>query len=186
MSAVKSEGRFTKARPDCPHPYHWTSDDSDSTEHEVSELVAGFVRALQPDFVVETGTAWGQTAEAIGNALVQNGHGQLVTLEIDKERVIHSRLRCPSETVTVIQQSSLAYEPQVPIDFLWIDSLFMLRTDEIQRFKRWASPRCVIGVHDTGPQHPMRQKIDTLVKMNMITQPLYLPTPRGVAFTRYV
>jgi hypothetical protein len=36
-------------------------------------LVAAFVRALQPETVLETGSAFGQTAEAIGRALAANG-----------------------------------------------------------------------------------------------------------------
>jgi hypothetical protein len=64
---AESEARFTPPRPDCPHPEWWTSTDDDSTECEVTALVAAFVVALQPELVIETGTAFGQTAEAIGH-----------------------------------------------------------------------------------------------------------------------
>jgi hypothetical protein len=74
-----SEARFTAPRADCPHPEYWHSTDSDSTEIEVTELVAAFVRAPQPETVLETGSAFGQTAEAIRRTLAANGHGRLVT-----------------------------------------------------------------------------------------------------------
>ena len=114
---MNTEDRFTPARPDCPYPQRWHSADSDSTELEVSHLVAAFVRALQPNLVVETGTAWGQTAELIGQALKANGQGRLITLEPDPARAEHSRNRCAGLPVEVLQQSSLDWAPDGPIDF---------------------------------------------------------------------
>lgn len=179
---MNTEARFTPPRPDCPHPQRWHSTDSDSTEIEVSELVAAFVRALQPNLVVETGTAFGQTAELIGRALQANGQGRLVTLEPDPERAEFSRQRCTGLPVEVLQQSSLDYTPDEPIDFAWFDSLFHLRPQELIRFRPWFTPRTVVGFHDTGPQHPVRCSLEQLVGDGLLTAPLYLPTPRGVAF----
>lgn len=179
---MNSEARFTAPRLDCPHPERWHSADDDSTEFEVSELVASFVRALQPDFVVETGTAFGQTAELIGRALEANGQGRLVTLEPDADRAEMSRDRCQGLPVEVRQQSSLDYTPDQVIDFAWFDSLFNLRPQELMRFRPWFTPRTVVGFHDTGPQHPVRRSLDQLVADGMLEPPLYLPTPRGVCF----
>lgn len=186
MNDTFSEARFTKPRPDCPNPERWTSDDADSTEREVSALVAAYVGALQPDLVLETGTAFGFTAQAIGRALENNGQGRLITLEIAPRRVELAKSVCSGLPVVVLQADSMHYSPPGKLDFLWIDSLFELRDQEIKRYRNWASKRCVIGIHDTGPQHPMQAKLAALVRQKVIREPLYLPTPRGVAFTRYV
>src|SRR3546814_13227118 len=84
---MELESRFTESRKDCPHPERWHSPDSDSTEIEVSRLAAAFVEALRPDLVIETGSAFGQTAELIGQVLFTAGVGHLVTFEVDPARV---------------------------------------------------------------------------------------------------
>ncbi len=53
------ESTFTPPDPDCPRPDWWHARDAQATEDEVIELVAGFVRALQPELVLETGTYLG-------------------------------------------------------------------------------------------------------------------------------
>ena len=174
------ESRYTQPRPDCPSPQWWHSDDSDSTEHEVTVLVAGYVTALQPELVVETGTAWGQTAEAIGKALKASGHGRLVSLEVDTERVEHSRRRCAALPVEIRQQPSLDYQPDEPIGFAWFDSLFELRADEFRLLRPHLLPGAIVGFHDTGPQHNLRPSVEALRGEGL--QLLFLPTPRGVAF----
>ena len=178
-----TEARYTAPREDCPHPERWHSADPDSTEHEVTELVAAMVTALQPDFVVETGTAFGQTAEAIGRALQRNGQGRLVSLEVDPARVAASRARCEGLPVTVEQTPSLDYTPDSPVDFAWFDSLVDLRPEEFRRYLPHMHPRTVVGFHDTGPQHRVRDLLRPLEAEGLIT-PLYLPTPRGVCFAR--
>lgn len=179
------ESDFTEPRPDCPHPEYWMSPGPSSTEVEVSRLVGAFVRALKPELVVETGTGLGQTAELIGQALARNGRGRLVSLETDPERVESSRQRCANLPVEVLQMPSLDYVPDQEIDFMWIDSLEELRPEEIRRFAAWASPRCVIGIHDTGPHKKLKTLIAELVENGLLTPPLSLPTPRGVSFCRY-
>jgi hypothetical protein len=178
------ESEFTAPRPDCPHPEYWHSADSDSTEYEVTALVAAFVTALQPEFVVETGTAFGQTAEAVGRALLRNGHGRLVTLETDPDRATFSRERCAGLPVEVLEIASLDYKPKDAIDFAWFDSLTHLRALEYQRYRRFMTPRCVVGFHDTGPHHVTRKFLDPLVASGELSNPLWLPTPRGCMFAR--
>lgn len=177
---IGPESRFTKPRPDCPHPEYWSSTDDDSTEIEVSELVGGLVRGLQPNFCVETGTAWGQTTETIGQALRANGRGHLVTLEVDAERVRYSQRRCDGLPVTVLQQSSMTWTPSEQIDFAWFDSLFPLRAAEFRRYLPHMRRGAIVGFHDTGPQHPLRPDIDALADEGLL-RVTYFPTPRGFA-----
>lgn len=178
-----SEATFTSPRPDCPNPERWHASDTDSTEHEVTELVAAFVRALQPDYVVETGSCFGQTSEAIGKVLQQNGQGRLVTLEVDPHLVHFAKLRCEGLPVEVLQLSSLDFTPDQPIDFAWFDSLVPLRPREFRRYLPHMHARTLVGFHDTGPQHQVRELLKPLENEGLIS-PLYLPTPRGVCFSR--
>lgn len=175
------ESRWTPPRPDCPHPEHWTSTDAHSTEIEISELVGAFVRALQPEYAVETGTCWGQTAEQIGLALKANGHGRLVSLEVDAEKVEHSTLRCNGLPVQVVMCSSLEFTPEQPVGFAWFDSLLDLRVSEFVRYRDHLIPGSVVGFHDTGPQFgafgPMIASLPGMTPIN-------LRTPRGVTFAQ--
>lgn len=180
---VSTEAVFTPPRPDCPNPEYWHSDDADSTEREVSELVAAFVRALQPELVVETGTAWGQTAHAIAAALDRNGHGRLVTHETDDHRVAYCQAMLRHLPVDVRHGSSLDWspEPGQRIGFAWFDSLLHLRTLEFMRYAPHLAPGAIVGFHDCGPQHPLRPDVEALADAGLI-RPIYLPTPRGVIF----
>jgi predicted O-methyltransferase YrrM len=175
------EDRFTKPRDDCPHPERWTSTDRESTETEVVELVAGFVRALQPDFVLETGTAYGICAAAIGRALARNGQGRLVTLEVDPERVRLARAATRRLPVEVLEIGSLDYEPDDWIDFAWFDSLTSLRVPEFRRFLPRMHAGTIVGFHDTGPHFALLGETEALVHEGLL-RTINLPTPRGVTF----
>lgn len=177
---LRPESTWTAPRPDCPNPQWWHAADDDSTEIEVSILVAGLVRALQPDLVVETGTCWAQTALLIGRALRDNGHGYLATLETDPIRAGYSRAIVNGLPVDVLQQPSLTYQPPEPIGFAWFDSLFELRAAEYLHYRPHLIPGTIVGFHDTGPHHPLRPDLDALEEQGLLKL-LYLPTPRGVA-----
>jgi hypothetical protein len=181
MQISNLESRFTPPRVDCRHPEHWHSTDSDSTEFEVSELVAGFVRALQPEVVVETGAAWGQTAQVVGRALQRNGHGQLYTLEPNPQRAEFSRERCAGLPVTVMEQESLTFEPPGEIGFAWFDSLIELRVPEFCYFKPWFAVGAIVGFHDTADHFRYWPQIEKLA-IDGLLRPIRLRTPRGVTF----
>ncbi len=173
------ESTWTKAREDCPHPEWWTATDPQSTEIEVSTLVAAFVRALQPDLVVETGTCLGQTAWMIGSALHANRHGHLDTLETDEERAAIARERCAGLPVTVHSVSSLEFTPPGPIGFAWLDSRTELRIPEFEHLRPHLPAGAIVGFHDTGPhQGGWGRDVEHLPG----TQAIRLRTPRGVTF----
>jgi hypothetical protein len=182
--SLLSEAVFTKPRPDCPHPDRWHAVDDQSTELEVTALVAAMVTALQPEFVIETGTCIGSTTEAIGRALQANGRGKLVSLEVSPERIPIARARCQGLPVSILQMSSMDYTPDCPIDFAFFDSLARLRAEEFLRYLPWMHDRTVVGFHDTGPHHPVRKYLAPLEDRGLLVSPLYLPTPRGVMFAR--
>lgn len=180
------EDRFTKPRPDCRHPERWHSTDPDSTEVEVSHLVGAFVRALQPDLVVETGTAFGQTAYEIGCALADNGQGELITYEPDINRTVFSSDRCKGLPVTVVCGTSLAGIEQLVNDgrrvgFAWLDSMQDIRVDELLALRPILTPQAVVGLHDTGPHHAVRRYLAPVLS-DRTFHAIQLPTPRGVTF----
>lgn len=166
-------------RPGCPHPELWHAHDGMATEIEVIELVAAFVRALQPEIVIETGTHRGFMAEAIGVALAQNGHGHLYSTEIDERLFDEAADRVTGLPVTLLHHSSLEHEPPGLIDFAWFDSETNLRVGEYNHYRQWMHDRTVVAFHDTSPHHGYRPQLDALGLAW-----LDLPTPRGVTFGR--
>ena len=173
------ESTWTKPREDCPHPEWWSATDPQSTELEVSELVAAFVRALQPEYVVETGTCMGQTAQIVGLALRANGHGHLDTLEPMDIRAEFSRKRCAGLPVTIHETPSLEFIPAGPIGFAWLDSRTHLRVPEFEHFRSYFAPGAIVGFHDTAPHHgPWGAEVEQLEG----ARPIRLRTPRGVTF----
>ncbi len=169
-----TEAQFTWPSDDCPRPDWWHSWDSDSAEVEVGEFLYGLVRLLQPSFVVETGTAFGRTAEQIGLALRANGHGHLDTLELDPERCETAAERCRGLPVTVLERDSLTYTPHRPIDLGFFDSELHLRADEYTHLVPHAAEHAVAVFHDTAPHHRLRPQLAHLPL-------LYFATPRGLA-----
>lgn len=179
MLHISPERVWTDPRPDCPRPHYWHATDNQSTEVEVSQLVGAFVRALQPEYVVETGTCIGQTSEQIGLALLANGHGELDTLEVNDQYASLAWERCEGLPVTIHMGPSLEFTPRGRIGFAWFDSLMELRIPEFQRFRRYLAPGAVCGFHDTGPH---KGDLGYQVRSLPGVQTLQLPTPRGVTF----
>lgn len=173
------ESELTPPSAHCPRPDHWHAHDGMATEVEVLELLGAFVRALQPDVVVETGTHRGFGAEAIGVALSQNGHGHLYTLEVDPDLVAEASERVTGLPVSCLLVPSLNFVPPAPIDFAWFDSDTDLRAAEFEAYRPYMHDRTVVGFHDTAPHHGYRPKLDAL---GIVL--LDLPTPRGVTFGR--
>lgn len=179
--AENREDRWTAPGPWQPHPEHWHSDDAQATEHEVSELVGAFARALQPEIVVETGSNSGQTTEAIGQALLKNGHGHLYSLEIDPVMADAAERRCTGLPVTVIRGDSLSWTPPGEVGFAWLDSETGIRHLELQRLRRFLADGAIVGIHDTGPQHATARLLWPLVQRGEFSA-ITLRTPRGVTF----
>lgn len=186
---AQPESRFITPTDLCPYPQRWTSTDGDSTEVEVSLLIAAFIIALQPDFVLETGTAFGQTTELIGQALARNGHGRLVSLETDEQRLPDARQRCAGLPVEILQLDSLEYEPEEQLDFVLFDSLYEHRIPEFLRYRPWLRTGVIVAFHDTAPEHgahriPSGRDLRSEIAAELAEQIrfIHLPTPRGITF----
>lgn len=191
---VGEEARFTDPTPACPHPEYWHSTDNDSTEIEVSELAGAFVRALQPYLVIETGSAFGQTAEQIGLALQANGHGSCVTFEVEPSRVTYTRQRVAGMPVHVRDVPSLdgiaamidAYRGERVVGFAWLDSTLELRAVELDMIRPLLTPGAIVGVHDAGDpragKHGAFSEHMAHTAHRLGYSRVSLPTPRGVSF----
>ena len=177
---MRPERDFTPPSAFCPHPERWTAIDGESAEREVSELVASLVRALQPDFVVETGSGFGYTAQAIGEALRRNGHGRLVTLERNEERAVEAQERCAHLPVKVLWKRSLDYLPEEPVQFAWLDSAPADRAQELRRLLPWMAAGSLVGVHDTAPHHAVHARLEEAVREGLV-RAVRLRTPRGIS-----
>lgn len=170
---------------------YWHSTDTESAEIEVTELVRGFIRALQPEAVLETGTAFGQTTVAISQALAENGHGHLHSLDFTPERVqsVRNLLGNLGLTAwaTVHQANAADWVPPegTVFGFVWLDSDLQTRYQEFVHYLQWMKPGTIVGFHDMGPQFVQwgggADKVQRLVDEGYI-HGIFLPTPRGVCF----
>ena len=176
-----TEDQFTPPSPWCENPGWWHASDAQATEFEVTELAAAFVRALQPEIVVETGANTGQTTEAIGRALAANGHGHLYSLEIDEALAGKAAQRCDLLPVTVICADSLSWAPPGEVGFAWLDSEPGIRHLELLRLRPYFTDGGIAGIHDTGPQHITYRHLQPLITGGVFS-PVTLRTPRGVTF----
>lgn len=187
---METEARFISPDERCRHPERWHSFDGDATEDEVGDLIAGLVRGLQPDVVVETGSAWGHTTLKIADALDRNGYGIVYALEVEPERIAATRQRVAhTSRAVVVEESSLEWTPPDEIDLLFSDSNYEHRIPEYLRFRGWLRVGATVVFHDTRPgagEHrigePLRDEIDRLVTLKSV----HLPTPRGVTICEVI
>lgn len=187
---VEPESRFSNPTHRCPMPGYWHSTDDHSTELEVSALLAGLVTGLQPEVVIETGAAWGQTTAAISNALRYNEHGRLYSFEPDPERHMYAVKRTRDMPVDVLLSESITdWVPPGFIGFAFFDSTFPLRVPEFLHYRQWMGGRTVVAFHDTAPQAGGGQlgdhyDLDTQINSELVLpgylRVINLPTPRGI------
>jgi len=181
-----TEDRWTPPSAWCPNPQWWHSGDNpESAEEEITALVMALVYATQPEIMVETGTAAGDTALACGRALHANGHGHLWTVEIDEDAAKQARELVEGLPVTVECMNSLDWNPPGPIDLAWIDSgAADVRAGEI---RKWAidgkfRPGALVAVHDTAPNMGRERLTAALAGLlaDLGWQSVPLRTPRGI------
>ncbi len=178
-------------RPECPEPARWSAPDSDATETDVSRLIGEMVLALKPDYVVETGSYFGDTTAQIGMALQTLGRGQLVSIELSLAHAERAKARVQGLPVSVVVGCASEFVPSQPIDLMFLDCSFEDRVKQLYAYRPHASPRCVILTHDTAlPPREQHVKdwyveMDRLVSDGLVKPWVLLPTPRGLGMTRY-
>jgi len=141
-------------------------------------LVAALVKAIQPEFVLEVGSHYGQTTERISQVIRENGHGEFISLEIDPEMVGSASHRCQEyigKEVTIINIDSLTYVPPKPIDFLFVDGSEQ-RSKDVEHYLPYLSHHCMVVVHDAAYYLSENDRILGLWLWDHIN----LNTPRGL------
>ncbi len=180
-------------RPECPEPARWVARDSEATEHDVSMLIGAFVWAIKPDYVIETGTYRGDTTVMIGQALQALGRGHLVSIDIDHQATLFTaeRLNGQGLPVTLMTCKASTFIPTEPVDLIFIDCSLDDRLAQLAAFRPYASPRCVILMHDSAlpPGSPevaqLNAEANLAVDDGLVLPWTKLPTPRGLAISRY-
>ena len=169
------ESQFHAPTERCPHPEWWSAWNAVSTEVEASMLVAALVKATQPEFILEVGSHYGQTSERIGHVVIENGHGEFISLDNNPEMIGSASHRCQGLPVYFICADSLKYIPARPIDFLFIDGDEQ-RSKDLLHFMPYLAPSCVVVVHDTA-----YYLIETgIILKEWHWDHIELPTPRGL------
>lgn len=123
-------------------------------EIEVGEFLYGLVRMIKPTRVLETGSHWGVSSSYIGQALEDNGSGQLETIEFDPANAeitttLHRNLGLTR--VTTINSKAEDYLPSGEYQFIFLDTEPSLRFAEFVRFFPYLSPGGIISIHDCHP-----------------------------------
>src|SRR4051812_7889171 len=136
---MENESSYTRASEFCPHPEYYHSPDSEATEDEVSDFIAGLVRLIQPEYVVETGTYHGDTTIRIASALFDNGHGRISSIEKDVDAYNTAKSSQPWDLtyslVTLFNMNTMDFVPEQDIDFTFFDSWQEGRREEFLRYR---------------------------------------------------
>lgn len=170
------------------------------TELEVSEFIYSLVRVLKPTLMLETGTHKGISSTFIGQAMKDNGKGQLYTCEIFQENVNDATALWHDvgvqQHITCYKKESLKLDfPQTTVfDMLFLDSEPQLRFDEFIKFWPMVKPGGFIMIHDLHPHlghhgqvhHGQLDwpygffvpKLGPYIKLHEV-QTISFPTPRG-------
>lgn len=149
-----------------------------STEITVSELVAAFVRACQPEMVVEIGAHYGLTSERIGKAIRANGHGRFVAIELDQGFFESCTIRCQDvPEVEIVKANSREYIPPAPVDFLFVDGADD-RVVDVEHFAPYLTNRALVLIHDMGSSWYFDQ-IPRMVEL-LGERHIMIDNPRGL------
>lgn len=184
------------------HLYH--AIDNGSTELEILNFINALVCLFKPKVVLETGTFLGFGTCAIASGLKSNGHGRLLSLEIDAVRIRWSRDHLyqfdPTleKLVTFINESSLDFIEAyagAPFNLIFFDTELPIRIKEFQLIRKRGllAPGAVCIIHDTSPHrlpgggggaHDFQDR-DIFASLGDDFEIFQFPYSRGFHFLRY-
>jgi predicted O-methyltransferase YrrM len=172
--------------PECREPIRYHIARGGGTELEVGEFLGGLVRALQPRFVIETGTAGADSSLEMAKALQKNGHGRLFTVEIGPGRAKAARARLAGLPAEVILGDAIKHDWSAvsgEIDLAFIDGGTDRKREFMQVYPHLAWGAFVV-FHDTGNDLAPLKVVNELVDEGLLDPPILFPTPRGFALSR--
>jgi len=171
--------------------------DDGGVEVESGEFLYGLVRILKADRILETGTYTGISSMYMGQALKDNGFGQVTTLEVSPvhkeraEKLWNQVGVAPFVTCELI--ASLDYQTEQRFDFIFLDSEPEFRFKELVKFYDNLKSGGYFFIHDLHrhlSQHDNEQffgwpfgelpeQIVNWIKEDKL-RVFSLPTPRGL------
>lgn len=163
----------------CPQDGRWEipTDSDICTEVETLQLLFGFVRALRPKVVVETGCNVGCASKVICEALEANGEaGVLYTCDIDSDN-LHAafcRVSRPARLVHFLWDGLELVKKFPDADLYWIDSSDGSRMAELHWLREHGKKGAVVLTHDTNLIGHVTEVHRTLPNW------VLLPGPRGL------
>lgn len=169
----------------CKNPQLFSMNSRVGSETEVHSFLKALTVMLKPGLILETGTYEGDGTIAFAEGVVQNGFGQVVSIECNVDLARTARHKLSSYPVVVVACNSLEYIPIAPIDLLFLDSKRTLRREEFLRFRPFLHNKSVIIWHDSSyrPQnHAVFDAVNELYEAGVIDR-LLLPTPRGITLS---
>lgn len=180
---MPSEAQNTKHNRNryCPDASAWQSRDEQSAEQEVSDFAYSLIRLIKPEFVIETGCYLGDSTYAMASAIKDNGFGDLISCDINQERVdiVNKRLKdnnLPGE-VYCMKGADMIRQHGLAADFGFVDSGNEdSRDEEVDLMIMNLAPGKMFMMHDTGPQFTGFSEIADIVDLPKV----YFNTPRGL------
>ena len=182
---------------------YYTMCDDGGVEHEVGNFLYGLVKILQPKHILETGTYTGVSSLYMAQALKDNKHGDLITLEVEnthKQRAEKLWQACGvADQVDCILIPSLDYTVHQDFELLFLDSEPQYRFAELVKFFPYLKEGGYVGIHDLpnslcqgnfNPDHPemksypygdLPEQIKDWLKTDKLRM-MHFPSPRGLTF----
>jgi predicted O-methyltransferase YrrM len=137
-----------------PKKVGFTSFNDAGIETETGEFLYSMVRLLKPDRVLETGTHWGVGASYMGQALKDNKHGLLDTIEFLPE--IHKRAKERINKLDLEKHVTCHFGDvanwNVPLGITFklilLDTEPQTRFAELVKFEPYLEPGGFVFIHD--------------------------------------
>lgn len=141
-------------------PLYWPNTFPTSVDQATAELLYSVVRLARPRVAIEIGTAKGNAAIAIGQALCDNGSGILYTIDPEEQHLVHIAIRKSrlGKWIKYLTDYSYNVIPKLGLtkfDFVFIDGDH--RYEHVLRdfnlVKDSVAPGGIIVFHDVNLKH---------------------------------
>ena len=167
--SFKHPDKTSHARPGCPNPELWTTPGSPNSELELWEFLYGLVRVLKPKVVFESGCHRGFATRAMGLAIQDNEYGRLFSCDTEAVMVAATQRQVKPMPVVVYHRPALECPELLECDFLFCDSSYESRVEELILLKQGA----IAVVHDTYQEQALRDNVE------LFQNTIHFNTPRG-------
>lgn len=195
---LHNEGHWSEPlNPDAPG---YTSFNDAGVETETGEFLYSMVRILKPNRVLETGTHWGVGAAYMGQALKDNHHGMLDTIEFLPE--IHQRAQQRIAQLDLAKHVICHFgdvarfepPPGTTYKLILLDTEPQTRFAELIKFEPFLEPGGFVFIHDlhqhmhqiensehgfAWPYGRLPFEIKQMVAKGQL-RPFHFETPRGL------